>query len=184
MEFTENLRRITKKLQFTNEVRANRSIRFSLVTDKVVDGFDAVGIQKPIFCSFLAEFSETGDCQHQKYWLKTSKNRFWRDSVCLNRASPAKTIDGADSCKSVGYFQNKVPDPQSEVNDEVGITVKTCSGGTDSLKRSFKPCFLNMSSHSAAAVDNIKLAEKHEKENQEIINVLYWRVCNTVGSYR
>ena len=76
-KFTENSAGSEEEHNDSLEVRVKQTIDQALVTDKVVDIFDAAGIQKPDISVLSEEFlQEMKDYQHKNIALETLKNCF------------------------------------------------------------------------------------------------------------
>lgn len=162
------------------EVRVKQTIDQALVTEEVVDIFDAAGIQKPDISVLSEEFlMEMKDYQHKNIALETLKKLLSDEiKIRLNQSitQGKKLIDMLTS--AINGYQNKVL-TAAEVIDELIKLAKTIQA-SDSLASE-----LNLTPHEyafySAVADNDSARELMEKEKlRELAVVLTQTIRHNV----
>ncbi|EPC4078854.1 DUF3387 domain-containing protein, partial [Klebsiella pneumoniae] len=161
--------------------RVKQTIDQALVTDKVVDIFDAAGIQKPDISVLSEEFlQEMKDYQHRNIALETLKKLLSDEIKVRSNQSITqgkKLIDMLTS--AINGYQNKVL-TAAEVIDELIKLAKTIQE-SDSLASQLNLSAYEYAFYSAVA-DNDSARELMEKEKlRELAVVLTEAIRNNVS---
>ena len=180
-KFTENSDGSEEEHNDSLEVRVKQTIDQALVTDKVVDIFDAAGIQKPDISVLSEEFlQEMKDYQHRNIALETLKKLLSDEIKVRSNQSITqgkKLIDMLTS--AINGYQNKVL-TAAEVIDELIKLAKTIQE-SDSLASQLNLSAYEYAFYSAVA-DNDSARELMEKEKlRELAVVLTEAIRNNVS---
>lgn len=180
-KFTENSDGSEEEHNDSLEVRVKQTIDQALVTDKVVDIFDAAGIQKPDISVLSEEFlQEMKDYQHRNIALETLKKLLSDEIKVRSNQSITqgkKLIDMLTS--AINGYQNKVL-TAAEVIDELIKLAKTIQE-SDSLATQLNLSAYEYAFYSAVA-DNDSARELMEKEKlRELAVVLTEAIRNNVS---
>jgi type I restriction enzyme, R subunit len=162
-KFTESTDELVGGHDESLEIRVKQTIDQALVTDNVVDIFDAAGIQKPDISILSEEFLlEMKDYQHKNIALETLKKLLSDEiKVRMNQSitQGKKLIDMLTT--AINGYQNKVL-TAAEVIDELIKLAKTIQE-SDSLAKQLNLSAYEYAFYSAVA-DNDSARELMEKE--------------------
>jgi len=180
-KFSENMDNSPQKYNERLEVRVKQTIDQALVTEQVVDIFDAAGIQKPDISILSDEFLlEMKNYQHTNIALETLKKLLSDEiNIRLNRSitEGKKLIDMLTS--TINGYQNKIL-TAAEVIEELIKLAKTIKN-SDNLAKELNLTVHEYAFYSAVAENNSACELMGKEKLRELAVVLTEAIRGSVS---